>query len=136
MEMSFGSNTKSNLNVKAHMKPEVFVDALKAHCCDSAVTDCVENFLNPPGRRPSKDLLEMSDWFKGLTEADRVNVKAAMQRAAEATLFGVLCVIDGVRVIEDEPEKSCFQLTATRSGVVSRLSPSEAYLHDLLKNEL
>lgn len=62
-------------------------------------------------------------------------VALAMRESADATLFGVLCVIDGVRVIEDEPEKSEFELSASRHGIRSVISPNASHLHDLLGDE-
>jgi hypothetical protein len=115
------------------MKPEEFVQALKVSCRDGAVRDCVEVFENPPGRRPDPELLRISHWFRALSPTDRQFVEHAMREAADATLFGVLCIIDGVRFIEPQGEKSEFHLSATREGVVSQISPNETFLHDLLR---
>ncbi len=117
------------------MKPEVFVDALKHDCRDGAVRDCLASFEKPPGRRPRQELVHLSQWFNALPESDRALVTRAMREAADATLFGVLCVIDGVRPIESEGEKSEFSLLATRGGIQSQISPNETYLHDLLRSE-
>ena len=117
------------------MTPDYFVDALKTHCRDAAVNDCASLLEHPPGRRPAADLVALSHWFKSLSEVDRQSVLSAMRMAADATLFGVLCVIDGVRVIEDGPDKSEFEVTATRGGVTSVISPNETPLHDLLRAE-
>lgn len=62
-------------------------------------------------------------------------VALAMKESADATLFGVLCVIDGVRVIEDDSEKSDFELSASRQGVRSVIAPNTSDLHDLLSDE-
>jgi hypothetical protein len=59
----------------------------------------------------------------------------AMHEAANATLFGVLCVLDGVRTIEDGPAKSEFKLFAQRNGVATQISPNGSFLHDLLRSE-
>ena len=115
------------------MTPDFFVEALKKNCRDSAVEGCVAVFENPPGRRPREELKLLSRWFNALPPADRGLVIAAMQKASDATLFGVLCVIDGVRAIESKKEKSEFKLTATRCGVESQLSPSDTFLHDILR---
>jgi hypothetical protein len=114
------------------MTPENFVEALKTECRDSAVEGCVDALLSPPGRRPAAELLELSRWFNSLGEADRTNVIGAMRQAAHETLLGVLCVIDGVRVIEGLGEKSEFRLTATHSSQVSTIAPSRQFLHDIL----
>lgn len=62
-------------------------------------------------------------------------VAMAMKESAAATLFGVLCVIDGVRTIEDGPEKSDFELSATCQGIRSVISPNVSDLHDLLRDD-
>jgi hypothetical protein len=58
-----------------------------------------------------------------------------LQEVADATLFGVLCVVDGVRTIENPEEKSDFVLTAIRGGATTQVSPNATYLHDLFRSE-
>jgi hypothetical protein len=117
------------------MTPDYFVQALKQSCRDGAVQDCVESFRSPPGRKPRQELVRISQWFNALPASDREFVASAMREASDATLFGVLCVIDGVRPIEPEGEKSEFKLSATHGGTESQISPNETYLHDLLRAE-
>ncbi|WP_153065895.1 hypothetical protein [Xanthomonas campestris] len=114
------------------MTPNDFVSALKAQCADAAVNDCVKLLKAPPGRRPAQSLVSLSAWYRGLDPADQANLVAALRMAADASLFGVLCVIDGVRTIEDQPTKSEFRLTATCSGSTSIISPGPKDLHDFL----
>jgi hypothetical protein len=117
------------------MKPEQFVEALKSECRDAAVLGCVEVFRHPPGRKPGQELLDISQWFNALPGPDREFVVTAMRHAADATLFGVLCVLDGVRTVEPAGEKTEFKLSAIKAGNESRISPNETYLHDLLRAE-
>lgn len=117
------------------MKPEQFVRSLKSECRDSAVSDCVASFEKPPGRRPAQALLELSQWFLALQPSDRELVIRAMREAADATLFGVLCVIDGVRTIESDPVKSSFTLSAEQGDSVSVISPGDDFLHDIYRSE-
>ena len=115
------------------MNAEQFVAGLARSCRDAAVTDCVKNFENPPGRKPDPGLAELSRWWSNLPAPDREFVQRAMLGAAHATLFGVLCVIDGVRTIETAGPKSEFVLTAIRDGAESKIAPGEADLHDILR---
>lgn len=117
------------------MTPEYFVAALKTHCADAAVADCVSLLERPPGRKPAVELVALSQWFKSLPEGDRRSVVSAMRMASEATLFGVLSVLDGVRSVEDGADKSDFGITATKGGVTEVIAPHETYLHDLLRAE-
>ena len=115
------------------MTPDFFVEALKLHCSDAAVEDCLTTFKNPPGRRPRESLKKISDWFIALSPSDQEHVATAMREASDAKLFGVLCTLDGVRVIEDEGNKSEFKLTATNNGIESQILPGTTYLHDILR---
>lgn len=117
------------------MSPEYFVRALKSQCSDAAVEDCLSNFRDPPGRAPRADLVRIAKWVQSLSEADRSCFRLALQEVADATLFGVLCVVDGVRTIENSEEKSDFILTARRGGAISQVSPNDTYLHDLFRSE-
>lgn len=117
------------------MTPDDFVSGLKTQCADAAVHDCVELLNAPPGRRPQQSLVSLSVWYRGLAPADKANVVAALQMAADATLFGVLCVIDGVRAIEDQSTKSKFRLTATCNGSTSLIAPGPEDLHALLQTD-
>ena len=112
------------------MSPYKFVDALATHCRDAAVSDCVSAYEEPPGRRPSDRLLRLSHWFKALPPADREMVVAVMGDAAHATLFGVLCALDGVRPIDDDRHK--FVVMSDLGGVRQSISSPEVDLHELL----
>lgn len=116
------------------MEAKQFVQALKLECKDSAVADCVKNLTSPPGRSPANSLKELSSWFNSLSEADRNAVIRAMDIVADATLFGVLCVLDGVRPIEGVEEKSTFQLIACKGKEKTIISSGQTDLHDLLKS--
>lgn len=117
------------------MTPESFVAALATFCRDGAVSDCVQLLTDPPGRKPEPELVCLSGWFKGLPEIERSRVITAMRMAADSTLIGVLCVLDGVRPVEGGEEKSVFQLTAIRGREASTLVPSEELLHDIYRGE-
>jgi hypothetical protein len=115
------------------MTPEEFVKALKSECADAAIDDCLTLLHAPPGRTSSQSSVELSKWFSGLGPEDQAFVAASMRNAADATLFGVLCVLDGVRVIEDVPIKSKFTVTVVCNGTEAVLSPANLHLHEILR---
>lgn len=117
------------------MTPEEFVDGLRSNCRESAVNGCLQNFQSPPGRKPDPALIELSEWYRSLSSECQARVAAAMHQAADATLFSVLCVIDGLSAIEPYGEKSDFRLSATRGGVESVIAPGPEFLHDILRSE-
>jgi hypothetical protein len=53
--------------------------------------------------------------------------------ASDTTMFSFLCVLDGVRAIEDTEEKGQLKLIFSKDGVEELLNnPDEEYLHDLI----
>lgn len=113
------------------ISPSKFVGALATHCRDTAVSDCVAAYAQPPGRRPADRLVRMSQWFNALPTDDRQMVVAAMGDAAHATLFGVLCALDGARTIDDQ--RHTFVVMSDLSGDRQTISSPGVDLHDLLE---
>ena len=116
------------------MNPSEFVRSLIETCRDSAVSDVVSNLKKPPGRKAHGELNELSVWFNSLSAEEQARTTEAMRLTADYTLFGVLCVLDGVRTIEHSTEKSRFRLTASKGKVDSVLLPGVESLHDIYRS--
>ena len=89
----------------------------------------------PSGRKPAAELLRLSSWYNGLDPEGREHVGAVIQWAANYTLFGALCVLDGARAIEDPPERGLLELRYTSGDRIELLSSSDGSgptLHELL----
>ena len=112
------------------ISPSKFVDGLATRCRDAAVSDCVSSYVRPSGRKAADSLVRLSQWFKALPPDDRAMVVAAMTDAAHATLFGVLCVLDGVRTIDGE--RHTFVVMSDLEGDRQSVSSPTIDLHDLL----
>ena len=114
------------------MTPEQFVDALRSVVCASATDDVIGNLTRPPGRSPAKALREMSAWYLRLGEPDRAMLKRIVEDAVHSTMFGVLCVLDGVRAIEDSGGQRTLELDHVGPDGRTRLNDPGVDLHDLL----
>src|SRR6185295_6957907 len=82
----------------------------KLYACDSSVDGTAKNLLRPPGRRPHPDLPRLSTWFKQLSADDQIAVLDVAREAAESAIFGVFCILDGVRAIEGGTDKGGFEI--------------------------
>ena len=115
------------------MTPEDFVLAIKKAAFDSAVTGTLHKLkAGPPGRGSHPRGIALSLWYNELDPGDQQMVLETIRDAAHAAVFGVLCVLDGVRVIDDPPHVD-LRLTATgQHGTTTTLaSGSEPFeLHD------
>jgi len=111
-----------------------FVDALAETCRDSAVADVTALLERPPGRKVPTELKELSSWYNSLTHEQQTRTAAVMRLVADSTLFGVLCVLDGVRAVESSSDKSSFRLTASKGKVSKVLAPGPEFLHDIYRS--
>jgi len=116
------------------MNKEEFVEAIKLVVVEGAIKGVESILLNPPGRQPDPKLLESSAWFKELNQHDKEMVMKIVARSVDMGVFSFLCVLDGVRVIEDWEERGQLILNYEKNGNSTWLNnPNDGdYLHDLL----
>jgi hypothetical protein len=110
-----------------------FVDALKTVVRDGAASDELSVLRTPPGRRPASELVEQSAWYSSLDNVQKRILSSIILDVAHAAVFGVLCVLDGVRAIENNPDRGRLQLYYVKKEKATLLNPPEGeMLHDLL----
>ncbi|MFG6108777.1 hypothetical protein [Stenotrophomonas nematodicola] len=112
------------------MNSQQFVAALEAYVQDAATDATISVLQSPPGRRPPQARRERSAWYNGLSAQDQAQVRSVVAEATATTLFGMLAVLDGARVVDDE--KGRFELFHT-GGERTLLNPDGIDLHDLLR---
>jgi len=114
------------------MTSEEFVRVVKLQTSDSAVSGTIKSLTRPAGRKPSKKLLWLSDWYNQLSDKDRAMLRAALGEAAEMAVFEFFCILDGVSSIEDGPNKGELELHFVKSAETTRLNdPRHEELHNL-----
>jgi hypothetical protein len=114
------------------MTVEEFVQVLKIQTSDAAVGGVVEQMERPSGRSPGQTSLDLAQWYSGLSEKDRFMLRLTLRKSAESAVFGVCCILDGVRPIEDGHEKGRLELYYVKGDERTRLNdPHGDELHDL-----
>jgi hypothetical protein len=109
-----------------------FVQAIKIQTSDAAVDGTIGCLTKPPGHKPSEHLVKLSHWYKQLNSTDQEMLGQALREAAEMAIFEFFCVLDGVSVIEDTPEKGELELYYTQGTQQVRLNdPYGEELHNL-----
>jgi hypothetical protein len=117
------------------MQPEAFVQVLSQVAKDGAVEDVVAQLERPSGRNPAQERRELSEWFIGLSDADRRNVEAVIVETARVAVFGVLCALDGSRAIVSADVPGCVELSFSGPNGRVLLTASDgsgSALHELL----
>jgi hypothetical protein len=114
------------------MQAQQFVDAIKIAVVDGSIQSIKSNLSQPPGRKPEQKLVEMSAWYNKLTDEDKKMVLRIVRESIETSVFGFLCVLDGVSAIEDGEVKGKLNLFYEKHGKQQLLNdPQEEYLHDI-----
>ncbi|WP_167803280.1 hypothetical protein [Pseudoroseicyclus tamaricis] len=87
----------------------------------------------PVGRGVSAERKARASWLAGLDEGSRQWIHQLVDEGVHAGVFGVLCVLDHVRFLEDGEDKGTFTLTHTSpSGEQTQINPDQGeMLHDL-----
>jgi len=113
------------------MDADNFIEYLKSHIRDSSLQDTISILDKPPGRRPPQKIRELSSWYHSMSADDKDKLKEVITEAIDSSLFGFLCVLDGVRAIEASEIKGRLELYYTRdSQKVLINKEDDEYLHD------
>ena len=101
---------------------------------DAAVSDALAATKRPPGRRPAAALVELSDWYNGLSDSDRAMLKRMLSMVARYSVFGLFAVLDGARKVDPLASASdYFELRHVHGDTEDILSgPEGEPLHELL----
>lgn len=111
------------------MHPEQFVDVIKKVVSDSAVEGVISVLNSPPGRRPQAELMAMSAFYHTASGEQKEMINQIIRLAVDNAAFGFLCVLDGVRAIEDGEQKGELSLVWRKDDETVVLN-QDGDLHD------
>lgn len=113
------------------MTTEEFVLQLREVVARVSANTIMENLRNPPGRRPEPRVLARAEWFSRLGDSDRAMIEAVVRESVDEAIFGLLCVLDGVRAV-DPDGRGVLELLYVDEDERSRLNdPDGELLHDI-----
>ena len=110
------------------LQPREFIDAVHAAVYKTAIDGVIRLLGQPPGRRPRRNLSELSSWYNGLDVPDRDRVQAVVRLAVDQAVFGMLAALDGSRTLGQDAEISL------QSGGADLAAGHE--LHDLFRERV
>lgn len=114
------------------MNAEKFVSIINEVVVQSTIDGTKKVLSNPRGRSPAKELVKMSIWYNNLSDEDKEVVGNIIARSVRGAIFGFLCVLDGVRAIEDR-DKGVLKLYYERNGESVLLNDQSSFgLHEML----
>ncbi len=117
------------------MNAEEFVVAMNRATVEGSASELMDDLANPVGRRTkSPRELDLAAWIKSLDDVTRGYVSYMLKQQAERTLFGVFCVIDGIRVIKPDCRFEIWQVDEDGNRVLIKGEYGE-FLHDLYRAE-
>lgn len=115
------------------MNTTLFIDSIKQVVIEDSIKSVQSNLKNPPGRKPAHGLVELSEWFHSLDTENQSMILKLVRESVQTAVFGFLCVLDGVRTIEDTEVKGQLKLIYEKGQESILLNDLDKdYLHDLL----
>jgi hypothetical protein len=116
------------------MNAKDFIDIIRIVVVESSVKSMENNLESPPGRQPDKRLIDMSRWFNGLNDSEKKMVVGLIKESVEISVFGFLCLLDGVTAIEETETKGKLELFYEKGfNRVLLNDPNQEYLHNLFR---
>lgn len=116
------------------MNVEKFIDSIKEVVSEGSGEGVQSRLFKPSGRKPSENLIAMSDWYNKLNDRDKSMV-IKIGESVEMGIFSFLCVLDGVSFIESGTDKGEFKLIFEKNGNQILINdPKQAFLHDLFNS--
>lgn len=113
------------------MNAEEFIDGIKI----AVEKSTIENILDELAIEPDVSELKakiLYDWYQNLDALGKGMVKLLITNTTQTSIFGFLCVLDGVRAIEDTTDKGELQLYFVKDEEQTLLNDfSEDFLHDI-----
>ena len=119
------------------MNQTEFVDVLRKVVLDGIAAQVTDYWSNPPGQLRSEERTARAEWINGLSAEDRAQAEALAADAAYSAFFGLFCVLDGARVIEEPEDRGHVELFHVKNGTRTLLASSAPEspvlpLHELL----
>lgn len=114
------------------MEKETFAKRLAQSM--AGTSDGILNYAqHPVGRGVSAERKARASWMAELDDESRKWLHQLVEEGVHSGVFGVLCVLDDVRFLEDREDKGTFTLTYTSpSGEQTQINPEIGeMLHDL-----
>ena len=112
------------------MDKRSFINNVKSFVRDTAVEDTYENAIDPPGKTPTEIEKAIAKWVNKLSTREKEYVQFLIKAAADEALFGIFCVIDGVRSVTDEDGDFILQFKTNKASNILNDIKDE-YLHDI-----
>ena len=119
------------------MNSQEFIDAVIVAVTNTSLDSVRKTLESPPGRQPQQELVETSKWFNSLSQEEKSKIESIINMSVNNSVFGMLCVLDGVKVIEDDEEKGDLKLYYEKNNQIVLLNPQDGmFLHDLYMSSL
>lgn len=120
------------------MTSEKFIKGVRQAVYDSSSQIILSVIDRPPRHRPTRAILELSKWYHTLGPAEKDHLRMAIEMSAHNAIFGMLCILDGVRSIwfdQDDAKGRLVLKYVKDHEEVLLTSPEEEMLHDQFVGE-
>ncbi|CAO5682431.1 MAG: hypothetical protein HEEMFOPI_01671 [Holosporales bacterium] len=114
------------------MNAEEFIKGLKIFLRDNSQKIFFDFYEDIPGRNPHEKDVCISNGIKNFKDQEKELLKLIIEENIDQTIFSFLCILDHVRFIEEEGEKTTFELYAVKGDERVLINdPNNEELHNI-----
>jgi hypothetical protein len=84
------------------MNTDDFIDGVYEVIYQGSIRTSLQELADPPGRRPRRDLAEISSWYNGLSAQDKDKIEDVVRLTVYGAIFQMMAALDQVIKIDDE----------------------------------
>jgi hypothetical protein len=110
-----------------------FVDGMIAAVYHAAVDGTIRVMTNPPGRKPDRRLVDLSNWYRGLSPPHQERAQRLIAFAVDSAVFGILTALDGSRRVLPPATRTGELILELKTDKQRRRINEGAPLHDLYR---
>ena len=112
------------------MTVEEFAKLMETHALHGTVKNLISNFTSPPGRRPRKEIIDVSTFFLKLSTPEKEIFETAIFESVRQSIFAVFSIIDGATIVDPVVQK--FLISAKFDEKKSEVINGDEYvdIHD------
>ena len=115
------------------MTREEFVEGVEIAVRRSTIREMTQVLKGTLAAQPESEK-KLAMWYNTLSAEEKDSVSGVIDLSVDLAIFGLFCVLDGVRAVERGPENGELNLTySRRNQSISLSGPEGEPLHDIYR---
>lgn len=114
---------------------EVFINRIYQQVGVDGVDNLISILTSPPGRKPKKELVELSEYFNKQPDKEKEILRKIIELSINSAIFDILCIFDKVNKLDNCIDDIKLSILKNNQEILLNDTKSQD-LHDLFNIEI